>query len=236
MTTPLLTTFNVDLLGSFRAALEDLKKKGLLTPSLTLDQLNSALSAEQKQVVQQVLDLNPEDYGVHTPFIGVEPVPADLIVVKDQRYTENGVVQTLGPKYVPGQAYEAFQRMNAAFQHSYPMRELLIESAYRSPAMQVMTFLNWCASAYGGDVAKTIRHASPPAYSQHTSATKTAIDILNVDGSPSHDHPEDFKKTVEYAWLQTHANRYGFYESWPEGNLYGMRAEPWHWQYRGTPE
>jgi len=39
---------------------------------------------------------------------------------------------------------------------------------------------------------------------------------------------------VECAWLRQHANAFGFCESWLEGNDYGMRAEPWHWQYLGA--
>ncbi len=45
--------------------------------------------------------------------------------------------------------------------------------------------------------------------------------------------PDDFKDTVEYAWLRRHGNDFGFYESWLEGNEFNMRAEPWHWQYLG---
>jgi hypothetical protein len=47
-------------------------------------------------------------------------------------------------------------------------------------------------------------------------------------------HPEDFKETAEYAWLRQQANAFAFHESWLEGNDYGMRAEPWHWQYLGA--
>lgn len=92
--------------------------------------------------------------------------------------------------------------------------------------------LDWLINAYDGDIARTIRHASPPSYSQHTIASKAAIDFKNVDGSPSGYQPEDFKDTVEYAWLRRRGNEFNFYESWPEGNEFGMRAEPWHWQYR----
>jgi hypothetical protein len=66
-------------------------------------------------------------------------------------------------------------------------------------------FINWLINGYGGDIARTIRHASPPNYAQHTMASKAAIDFKNVDGSPSGDNPE-----------------------------FGMRAEPWHWQYRSS--
>jgi LAS superfamily LD-carboxypeptidase LdcB len=84
------------------------------------------------------------------------------------------------------------------------------------------------------DIAKPIRHASPPRYSQHTIAGQAAIDFRNIDGSPSSDTLEGFKDTVKYAWLRQHGEEFSFYESWPEGNKYGMRAEPWHWQYRSS--
>ena len=84
------------------------------------------------------------------------------------------------------------------------------------------------------DIAKTIRHASPPRYSQHTIASKAAIDFMNIGGSPASGNLEGFKDTVEYAWLRQHGDEFSFYESWPEGNEYGMRAEPWHWQYRSS--
>jgi hypothetical protein len=34
--------------------------------------------------------------------------------------------------------------------------------------------------------------------------------------------------------LPVFGEEFGFYESWLEGNRYGMRAEPWHWQYRSS--
>jgi zinc D-Ala-D-Ala carboxypeptidase len=122
--------------------------------------------------------------------------------------------------------------MNDAFIGEHPDRALLIVSCYRSPAYQVAVFIVWLVNHYDGDVGQTIRHASPPRYSQHTIASKAAIDFKNVDGSPSVHDPGDFKDTVEYAWLRRRAGSFGFYESWPEGNEFGMRAEPWHWQYR----
>ena len=115
----------------------------------------------------------------------------------------------------------------------HPGRTLLVGACYRSPAYQIVVFINWLISGYDGDIAKTIRHASPPTYSQHTIASKAAIDFKTIDGLPSDDHPEDFKGTAEYAWLRQHANEFDFYESWLEGNKFGMRAEPWHWQYLG---
>lgn len=227
-------TLDLDTLKSFAIRFENLKADGLLTHALTFEQLNDALDEKQQEVVQQILALRPSDYGVGTPFVGLEPVPADLVVVSGQKYTDASGIQIIGDKLVPHHIHESFVRMNKAFRIDYPDRALLIESCYRSPAAQVVAFINWCSSAYGGDVTKTIRHASPPAYSQHTNASKAAIDVKTVDGSPSNDHPEDFKETVEYKWLRKNASKFGFYESWLVGNEFGMRAEPWHWQFRGV--
>ena len=227
-----LETFDSDILNSFPATFNSFKEQGLLIPTLTIDRLKELLNTSQSGIVEQILSLNPKDYGVNTPYAGdLEPVPADLVVVSGQQYTENGGLKTLDDKYVPHQIYEAYLRMNDAFKSEYPDRALLIGACYRSPAFQIVVFINWLINGYGGDIGKTIRHASPPTYSQHTMASKAAIDFKNVDGSPSDKTPEDFKSTVEYAWLRQHASKFKFYESWLEGNEFGMRAEPWHWQF-----
>jgi len=107
--------------------------------------------------------------------------------------------------------------MNDAFTAGHPNRRLLIQSGYTGRRrIRLSSSSTGLSNGYGGDIAKTIRHASPPNYSQHTIASKAAIDFKNVDGSPSSDNPEDFKDTVEYAWLQRHGSEFSFYESWPE--------------------
>jgi hypothetical protein len=226
-------SFDESTLKTFPATFESLERQGILTPTVTLDRLKAGLSADQRAIVEEVINLKPRDFGVDTPYAGeLEPVPADLVKVTGQWYTERGEQKTLGDKYVPRHIFAGYTRMNDAFTPGHPNRKLLIQSCYRSPAYQVVVFINWLINGYGGDIAKTIRHASPPNYSQHTIARKAAIDFKNVDGSPSPDNPEDFKDTVEYAWLRRHGSEFSFYESWPEGNEFGMRAEPWHWQYR----
>jgi hypothetical protein len=228
-----VASFDQPTLESFRAALGRLHAENIVTPTVTLDQLGPFLSPAQRAIVDQIMDLDPADYGVNTPYAGdLEPVPADLVKVVGQQYTELGQQQTIGAKYVPRHVFDAYVRMNAAFMGDHPDRRLLIQSCYRSPTYQVIVFIDWLTSAYAGDIGKTIRHASPPRYSQHTIASKAAIDFKNVDGSPSNDNLDGFRDTVEYAWLRQHGGEFSFYESWPEGNSYGMRAEPWHWQYR----
>jgi hypothetical protein len=228
-----ITAFDESELSSLLARFDQLEEKGILTPTMTLDRLRSSLSADQRVIVDQIIDLKPADYGVRTPYAGdLEPVPSGLVRVSGQQYTEQGTLKTIGDKYVPPRIFAAYTRMNEAFMADHRDRKLLIQSCYRSPAYQVAVFISWLITAYHGDIAETIRHASPPSYSQHTIASKAAIDFKNIDGSPSVDHPEDFKQTIEYAWLRRRGREFSFYESWPEGNQFGMRAEPWHWQYR----
>jgi LAS superfamily LD-carboxypeptidase LdcB len=228
-------SFDPLVLETFATTFVTLKEQGVLTPTVTLESLKNGLTGEQQSIVDQIIDLKPIDYDVKTPFAGeLEPVPDDLVKVSGQQYTENDEQKTIDDKYVPRHIFEEYMRMNEAFVSDHSDRKLLVLACYRSPAYQVVVFINWLTNNYGGDIAQTIRQASPPNYSQHTIASKAAIDFKTVDGSPSDDHPEDFKETIEYAWLCQYANDFGFFESWLEGNEFNMRAEPWHWQYLGN--
>jgi LAS superfamily LD-carboxypeptidase LdcB len=230
-----VAAFDESTLKTFPATFDLLEQQGILTPTVTLDRLRAGLGHDQRAIVDQIIDLDPRDYGVRTPYAGdLEPVPADLVKVSGQQYTEHGEQKTIGEKYIPRHIFDAYVRMNDAFMTEHRDRRLLVQSCYRSPAYQVAVFINWLINGYDGDIAKTIRHASPPRYSQHTIASKAAIDFKTIDGSPSSGTPEDFKDTIEYAWLREHGGEFSFYESWPEGNEFGMRAEPWHWQHRST--
>lgn len=226
-----VSNFDDQTLQGFLAAIEHLKQSKTFSPTMTMEQLNDALSDAQNEIVSQILELDPQDYDVATPYVGIEPMPKDMTVVSGQQYSRNGVIETIEDRYLPKPIYNTFLDMNQAFEEDNPGRKLLIGSGYRSPAYQIVIFVRLLATQYGGDIGKTIRHASPPAYSQHTIASRTAIDMQNIDGLPSDNNPDDFKDTVEYAWLQQHASAFDFYESWPENNEYGMRPEPWHWQY-----
>lgn len=226
-------SFDEPILSALQAAFAKLKERGELTPVISLKLLKSALTTEQCGIVDQIIELDPANYGVNTPYAGdLEPVPHDLVMLTGQRCFENNKEVVLADVFVPRQIFEAYSKMSEAFQIEHPFRSLLIGSCYRSPAYQVIVFINWLTFKYKGDVARTIRHVSPPSYSQHTRAQNAAIDFKNIDGSPSDEAPSTFKQTIEYEWLQRHANNFGFYESWVEGNEFGMRAEPWHWQCR----
>lgn len=230
-------SFDEALLRGFLARLDQLEADQVLTPVITLDRLREFLDDGQRALVEQVIALRPGDYGVDTPYAGdLQPVPSDLVQVSGQQYTEHGGRRTLGDKYIPRHVFAKYTALNDTFVDEHPGRRLLIGSCYRSPAYQVAVFVRWLVTSYHGDIGQAIRHASPPGYSQHTIAGKAAIDFKTVDGSPSDTDPGDFAYTAEYAWLREHAARFRFYESWPPGNEFGMRPEPWHWQYRPPHE
>ena len=74
---------------------ESLEQQGLLT-LVTLDRLRALLSAGQRAIVDQIVNLKPQDYGVDTPYAGdLELVPPDLVKVSGQQYTEHGEQKTL---------------------------------------------------------------------------------------------------------------------------------------------
>ena len=136
-------SFDESTLKNFPATFESLEQQGILTPTVTLDRLRAKLSADQQVIIDQIINLNPRDFGVDTPYAGdLEPVPADLVKVSSQQYTEHGEQKTLSDKYVPRHIFGAYVRMNDAFMAEHRNRRLLIQSCYRSPAYQVAVFIN----------------------------------------------------------------------------------------------
>jgi D-alanyl-D-alanine carboxypeptidase len=65
---------------------------------------------------------------------------------------------------------------------------------------------------------------APPGYSEHH--TGRAVDVA-TPGSPVLE--TTFEQTRAFSWLQKHANNFGFYLSFPQGNASGYQYEPWHW-------
>lgn len=123
MTDP-IESFDESILKTFPTTFEALAEQGVLTPTITLASLTALLSAGQQAIVEQIMNLKPRDYGVNAPYAGdLEPVPADLVKVSGQRYTEHGERKTLGDKYIPGHIFEAYVRMNEAFMAEHASRK-----------------------------------------------------------------------------------------------------------------
>ena len=153
-----------------------------------------------------------------------------------QQYNQHGQRGTLADKYVPRHVSPGYLALNEAFTDEHPGHRLLHRLVLPLPRLPGCRLRQLARYPLPGRYRTGNPARLTPAYSQHTIASKAAIDFKNVDGAPSDTDPADFARTAEYAWLREHAGRFRFHESWPPGNKFGMRAEPWHWQYRPPPD
>ena len=79
----------------------------------------------------------------------------------------------------------------------------------------------------GQSLDRILEVSAPPGYSEHH--TGRAVD-LSTPGAPALDIA--FDRTSAFAWLVERARDYGFFLSYPRGNLAGYQYEPWHWRNR----
>ncbi len=212
------------------------RSAGKVVETISFHDLNLLLDQDQQKLVKLVRRLDPRELGFTGPFLGLEEARPDIVAVSCQQQTVRGpdgaiANELLPTKYVPRRAYVAYQRMHAGLSRDLGT-ELIIVSAYRSPAYQALVFLASAAKNDDFDFTKTAKRVALPGYSQHGLSKQTALDldlrVLNVERDMLGDA---FARTPEYAWLTENAPDFGFYLSYPPGNLDGIMYEPWHWQY-----
>lgn len=97
--------------------------------------------------------------------------------------------------------------------------ELIVDSGFRSASFQKRIIEKRLAT--GEEYLKVINYVAPPGYSQHE--TGRALDMVPSEAR--------FVHTDIYKWLQTNANQFGFYETYPEDKTGVIPWEPWHWYY-----
>lgn len=142
----------------------------------------------------------------------VDLVPTELDVFGRQPYLERNT-------------YAAWQAMCAAAAADGVVLQLV--SAYRSVEYQAGLFERKLAR--GDSIEGILAVNAAPGYSEHHSGR--AVDI----GTPGFAHlEEEFEQSPAFAWLQTHATRFGFRLSFPRNNPFGVMYEPWHWYHAGT--
>jgi D-alanyl-D-alanine carboxypeptidase len=105
--------------------------------------------------------------------------------------------------------------------------ELLLVSAFRTLDYQRSIIDRKLQQ--GTPIDEILRANAAPGYSEHH--TGRAVDIATRGCPPL---TEAFETTDAFAWLTTHAARFGFVMSFPRGNPHGLVYEPWHWVYRGA--
>ena len=108
--------------------------------------------------------------------------------------------------------------------------QLRVLSAFRSVALQKQIFFD-VKSERNQSALERAQVSAPPGFSEHS--TGYAVDL--GDGlEPDTDLSTRFETTAAYRWLQSHANRYHFTLSFPQGNRQGVSYEPWHWRFEGS--
>lgn len=197
--------------------------------ALTFEQLYSQLKLEETKTIKQLLSISPKALGFLGPFVSLEAPPADLVPLNSQVFVRDGQEKTIANQYLPLQVLTAFQKMQKAIKDDLGSR-LMVESGYRSPACQAITFLTYLEKN-DFDIKYVARGVALPGYSQHGDPVNTAMDVVNQDGIPTDEEPQLFANTKEYRWLIENAEQFDFQLSYPEGNEFGVKYEPWHWRY-----
>jgi len=198
---------------------------------MTWEELYALLSPDQRAFLDAFRQLRAEALGATSHYFGEAPA-ADLVPVGAQQVLKNRVAAPLDPQFLPRDAFEADERMMTAMEAALG-RRLLVESGYRSSAYQLYLFLLYLPK-HGYSIVETNRFVALPGHSEHGYPPRQAIDFINQDGINGEDHPEEFEALPEYAWLQQHAQAFGFVLSYPRDNPYHTSFEPWHWHYEGN--
>lgn len=200
---------------------------------LQFNELYKLINDKERSYVELLLEQKPEDYGLAEPFRGLQSATEDdVVAIENQRVSYGGKVVRIEPKYVPKDAYQAYQRMNDACKKDTG-KTLLVNSGYRSPAYQAVNFLRWL-QYYNYDFKKTLGYVSIPGYSEHSLVDHVALDLMTEEGVSIFDQEPfgRFDETPEYKWLLKHAGEYDYVLTCSPDNNMGFNFEPWHWQYQ----
>ncbi len=189
------------------------------------------LDQQEMELIKHFLELDPYIFGFRGEFFGIKGMPVNLVPVVDQKYKIKSKKKIIKTQYLPVPVWVAYDKMRRACVEESGKR-ILVNSGYRSPAYQVLTFFHYM-KMHKFDFQRTVRGVAFPGYSEHGNPRKQGIDFMTIDGVPSDDNPNGFEKTREFKWLSKRAENFGFAMSYPPNNSHGIKFEPWHWRYEG---
>ena len=155
-----------------------------------------------------------------------EALPADFVPDALTLLPDDLVIPGGGAQYLTEETTDALTRLIEAA--SAAGHEIAVRSAYRSYQEQVFTHDHW-VSTLGTEEAD--RRSARPGHSEHQLGTVVDVTI----GSVGWQLEPALGDTPEGRWLKQNAWRFGFVESYPEGEeaTTGYRYEPWHLRYIG---
>jgi zinc D-Ala-D-Ala carboxypeptidase len=142
-------------------------------------------------------------------------------VFAEAELLEVAEVETSGKThYLIPQAAHAWKELkSAALEDGI---SIYIVSAFRSVDRQIEIIRRKLGN--GQEIEKILEVNAPPGFSEHH--TGRAIDVATLGGPILE---VEFEHTPAFDWLNQHAHQFGFFMSYPAGNLRGYQYEPWHW-------
>ncbi len=188
------------------------------------------LNKEEINFIKSFLKINPKKFGFQGKYLGKSKIPRGLVLIKNQKYKFGGETKVISGQYLLRKTYGAYKKLNAAMEKEIKT-ELLITSAYRSPAYQAIVFFHYL-KLYGFDFKRTAERVAFPYYSEHSDLKSPAVDFMAKSAALRGEGSDSFDKTEEYEWLINNAERFGFKLSYPKRNKKGIIFEPWHWRAR----
>lgn len=127
-------------------------------------------------------------------------------------------VRTSKPQYLRAQAKQALEKMACDF-YRYFGEKIYVYSSYRSYAYQSGI----------SEACKASGFCAREGFSEHQ--TGLAVDLRETTNE------DKFLRKYEhyYNWLDRNAHKYGFHQSYQNGQeIDGYHIEPWHWRYLGV--
>lgn len=205
----------------------------------TAKQDENVLKNENTQSVQGTGQTDAAQQGTEPAATEPETTDPNLVAVSAKGYAirlvdgityVNGILianktYALPQDYAPGaldaevkSAFDVMQKAAAA-----EGLNLYISSGYRSYSTQDTIYNNYVRQD-GREKADT--YSARAGHSEHQ--TGLCFDLNTIDDS--------FANTPESAWLEKHAQEYGFIIRYPKGkeHLTGYQYEPWHLRYLGN--
>ena len=146
--------------------------------------------------------------------VTVATVPTRIDKTKEERSVRSDAVQPLEKMFAAARAEG---------------HELMIGSAYRTPALQTLYFNSYVASS---GLAAANQYSAKPGQSEHQLGLSVDISTLSQQCYLA----ECFTSTPDGEWLAAHAHEYGFHLRYQKGKeaITGYNFEPWHYRYVGV--
>lgn len=186
-------------------------------------------SRREKMLLKKFLKLDPHRLGFKGIRYGITAPPKGLIAIRRERIPNTNAFLSNGVHFLPQNVHEAYRRMNRAMLHDIG-RRVFVLSGYRSPAYQLVVFLETLRKN-DFDMKRTAKRVALPGHSEHGAPRTQAIDFTTSALRGKGTDSVAFERTAEYEWLKKRGGEFGFALSYPRGNRSGVMFEPWHWHY-----